>query len=124
MCQRASRKSRDPRCIYPLLVGRSVGRSLDDRFTKRCAYNYLPTGTFDGVEGVVWYRVAERVVHPGLHSFRMARSGIFRSARLVFPDLDANASDNTLFAHLTRMRREMRRVYLVDGAISAFLRYS
>lgn len=67
---------------------------------------------------------SERVVHSGLHSFRMARSGIFRSARLVFSDLDANASDSTLFAHLTRTRPEMRRIYLVDDVISTFLQSS
>jgi len=63
---------------------------------------------------------SSRVVHSGLHSFRMARSGIFRSARLFFSDLDANASDCTLFAHLTRTRPEMWRIHLVDDVISTF----
>lgn len=80
-----------------------------------CAYNYLPTGTLDGMESC-----SSRVVHSGLHSFRMARSGIFRSARLFFSDLDANASDSTLFAHLTRTRPKMWRIHLVDDVISTF----
>jgi len=47
-----------------------------------------------------------------------------RRGSVFFSDLDANASDSILFAHLTRIRPEMRRVYLVNGVISTFLQSS